>query len=176
MKKTRLIMHLTLLIGLWLLAKSTSASAVVDASTAPVSAADDYSTVTVPFTLTQLATSAALPNVLVAARSAADFSTLPPIYSLDGGRHWDTFAAMPPEQLSNITVAVAPRSDHPEQPIRFLMTTYPGGLDFSGAIYRTGDFGRTWAAMTFPLLPKCDRHKGFGSLDNSPADANRLGS
>jgi hypothetical protein len=143
-------------------------------STVTVSAAGDYSTVTVPFTLTQLATSAALPNVLVAARRDANSLTLPPIYSLDGGRHWDTFVTMPPERLAKITVAVVPRSDHPEQPIRFLMTGDTGEFDFSGTIYRTGDFGRIWAAMPFPLLPPCDRHTGFGPLYSSPPDANRL--
>jgi hypothetical protein len=107
-------------------------------------------------TVIQLATSRALPNVLVANLTSSDN---PLRYSLDNGRTWQHIATPSDQPINNI--AVAPRSDGS---VRILVTT-GSGYDFK--VYRTGDFGATWADQPFPSTNQ-------NEFAVSPADSRQL--
>jgi hypothetical protein len=94
---------------------------------------------TLPFSeVIDLVTSATFPGVMVIISSTtnADGVGIPygATWTIDNGSTWQQFSALP---ASSFTIGIAARSD-PEQPIRFLLA---GG----GTIFRTGDFGESWA-------------------------------
>ena len=101
-----------------------------------------------------LASSAGLPDVLLVGYAP----WYPPAYSLDGGVTWQSFPAEPwLATLQPGALAVAPRTE-PGSPVRFMVTS-------GGTLYRTGDYGATWASFTFPSAPPCT------DTTSSPSDA-----
>lgn len=94
--------------------------------------------------ITQLATSAVLPNVIIANFTSSTQWT-PPIYSLDGGFTWQEVATQPWSTSTIAQVAIAPRADS-IFPVRLLVlvngqASYLGG---GAGLYRSADFGQTW--------------------------------
>ena len=113
-----------------------------------------------------LATSPALPQVIMATLN--NYSATP-IYSLDGGKCWKRFETTPFSYVSRIAIAIARRSDGTP---RFLVA-----VDDEKGLFRTGDYGRTWANQPFPhpTIPgNGDCYVGLPLLVSSPVDHNRL--
>jgi len=117
----------------------------------------------------QIASSSALPNVLL-----VSFKQSPtPLYSLNGGFNWQPVITTPwlasfdPNIPDNpLHVAVVPRSG--SIPTRLIVA-------YNGTIYRTGDFGQTWAQVTLPIWWGCDIGIGQSfDLLTTPADPDRL--
>lgn len=91
-----------------------------------------------------LASSAGVPDVLLVGYAP----WYPPEYSLDGGATWQGFPAEAwPATLQPGALAVAPRTE-PGSPVRFMVAS-------GDTLYRTGDYGATWASFTFPSAPPC---------------------
>lgn len=115
----------------------------------------------------QIASSSALPDVLL-----ISFKQSPtPLYSLNGGVNWQPVTTKPwlasfdPNNPNNhLHVAVVPR---PGMPPRLIVA-------YDGTIYRTGDYGLTWAQATMPLWWGCDTLTESNDLVVSPADPIRL--
>ena len=102
-----------------------------------------------------VATSPGLPNAIAV-------SSNPIRYSLDGGWFWRSSSS-----ADKRLVGIAPRSG-PNQPIRIMAASY-------STIYRTGDFGLSWAEYTFPT-PSVPHWLGpwVNPIHPSPVDPNRL--
>jgi hypothetical protein len=113
--------------------------------------------------VTQLATSPALPNVIMATLD----NSITPTYSLNGGTCWESLRTTPFNESPQI--AIAPRSDGTP---RFMAAVQEAG------VYRTGDYGLTWAQQAFPRLPTCPASSPaavyFPQLIASPANPKRL--
>jgi photosystem II stability/assembly factor-like uncharacterized protein len=92
-----------------------------------------------------------------------------PLYSLDGGVAWHSFPAWPwPSNGTGeeaLHIAVAPRV-LPGAPVRFLVAN-------GRTVYRTGDYGLTWAQETFGHLPDCYGYFSAGFV-SSHLDPERL--
>jgi photosystem II stability/assembly factor-like uncharacterized protein len=110
-------------------------------------------------TIVDIATSPGLPNVLLVSLTD-NTGWLTPQYSLDGGQTWHPLATEPwGDQAENsLGIAIAPRVD---QSVRFIVFV-------EGVLYRSGDFGATWAQTSFV------GENDLISLVASPADPQRL--
>ena len=116
--------------------------------------------------ITHIATSSGLPGVIVFSQvNSSGESWLH--YSLDSGNHWQPAWTMPVNG-SIAGLAIAPRPD-PQYPVRFLFTDgWPNSPN--GKLYRSGDFGATWAEQHFP-----ENMSGSAfELVASPVDAQRI--
>jgi hypothetical protein len=101
-----------------------------------------------PINVVQVATSPALPNVLLVNRWDPPRSWLNPIYSTDAGKTWHVFPLNPwlSSEVScydGLAVIVTPRDDGAP---RFLVVCYHSQAE-SFLIYRTGDYGASWSEL-----------------------------
>ena len=110
----------------------------------------------------RVATSPALPQVLLAGRQTVTDQLF---YSLDGGQAWHPMPTTPAYLDRNPIppLAIAPRTGL-QVPVRFMVAN-------AGVVYRSGDYGQTWASYT-PSV--CSHYQFVSFLEASPADANRL--
>jgi photosystem II stability/assembly factor-like uncharacterized protein len=109
----------------------------------------------------QLATSSALPNVIVASLPNSGQVR----YSTNGGLNWLTLESLPAQVWESL-IAIAPRGD-PAAPVRVLMAN-------SRTVYRTGDYGITWTSCTFSRVSDDCGEDFFMDFVVSYADPNRL--
>lgn len=111
-----------------------------------------------------LATSPSLPDVLLVGYAP----WYPPEYSLDGGATWQGFPAEPwNASLQPGALAVAQRVESGSK-IRFMVAA-------GDTLYRTGDFGATWASFTFPsALPCTDTTSSISHAVTAPTSPVRI--
>jgi hypothetical protein len=116
-------------------------------------------------TIVGIATSSGLPNTILISRKAGA-EWLPPQYTTDGGTTWHDVPTVPWGDASaeEVLIAIAPRDD---QSARLLVAAEVPGL-WHPMVYRSGDFGATWAEDDFVAG---DYVHAFVA---SPADPRRL--
>lgn len=94
-----------------------------------------------------LATSASLPDVLVMAGAPLPDSDVSMIWSTNGGKTWFPLP-LPYSYVVPRTIGIVARTEA-SQPIRFLV-----GDGYK--LYRSGDFGKTWAVSFEQSIPSAD--------------------
>lgn len=96
------------------------------------------------FEITQIATSPALPEVIVTLAKHGD-RWLPLFYSQDSGATWNQVATTPDYAKSiRVYVSIVPRAD---QTVRIILAVRTGR---GRGLYRTGDYGQAWAEEDLP--------------------------
>ena len=127
---------------------------------------------------------AGMANIIYASFGNSPGKTTGPLYSLDGGLSWQKVMTAPWEfpnlfktQAQKISVALSPRPGE-AIPVR-LITAASAWMNgpFHGDLYRSGDYGSTWAQLdfyqTFPA-PSARWPELYFDLIASPVDPNRL--
>ncbi len=117
-----------------------------------------------------VATSPALPGVMF-----ANIKGRLPRYSLNGGMTWNEIAVGSGYPVGDTpsVVALAPRPDNPQNPIRLLIGV-TGTDHLKTGIYRSGDFGSSWVMMAFPQPSGCNIWDIITGLAASPVDPSRI--
>jgi hypothetical protein len=110
-----------------------------------------------PFKITQVATAPALPDTMAVVTETWDTGAQNVLWTLDGGKSWQQLLGLPPGAFGLIRNAAVVRRSNSLQPLRIL-------LAYEDTVYRTGDFGLTWAvSITATRTPLnndylCDLH------------------
>lgn len=112
-------------------------------------------------TLTQLATSPALPAIMFASVNVSP--TL--AFSTSGGQCWQGVDLLPAHVTTSSPIALVPRTDGSP---RFLAASN------EHALYRSGDFGQSWYTETLPIISYCDADFEPPLLVSSPGNPQRL--
>ena len=119
-----------------------------------------------------LATASTRPDAILAARMGS-FS---PLYTLDGGQSWHTFATKPTDNFQDVrSIAVTPK-EGAEQSVRFLLAPNGSPPYPTIGIFRSADEGASWANFNPPADPQCDEDQVnmVEELVSSAADPLRL--
>jgi hypothetical protein len=122
----------------------------------------------------QLTTTSGVPDALYVAFASPPGQSIWPLYSLDGGLSWQAVKSAPwvdptPSEYYGqiVSVALAPKVG--EVPIRLITTPSDIFNWYRIDVYRSGDYGASWAVFDFPngLI-------GGLLLSTSPINPNRL--
>jgi hypothetical protein len=130
---------------------------------------------TVRAVITEIATSAGLPRVIMlkyvdeppGLMNDQRFENLPD-YSLDGGQTWNDLPSG--DGRSSYLAAIAPRTD-PTQPVRIVRAENLSESN-NDSLYRTGDFGQSWAEINLSAYNFVG--SWLSDLTVSPVDAQRI--